>query len=131
LETDASKRLVIGTVSGDMHNLGKTIVIAMLRGAGFSVSDLGEDVPVSVFVEKVRELKPHILGLGCYMTTTMPEMRQVIQSLRDNGLRENVKVLVGGVPTSQSFSDEIGADGWGKDALDAVEKAEHLIGKIE
>lgn len=128
LETDAAKKIVIGTVAGDMHNLGKIIVIAMLRGAGFSVIDLGEDVPVAVFIDTVMELEPEILGLGCYMTTTMPEMKQIIQNLKDNGLRDNVKILIGGVPTSQGFADEIGADGWGKDALDAVDKVKRLTG---
>ena len=131
LESDTAKKVAIGTVAGDMHNLGKIIVVAMLRGAGFSVTDLGEDVPVAVFVDAAKRLKPEILGLGCYMTTTMPEMTKVIRSLEHSGLRENVKVLVGGVPTSQSFADEIGADGWGKDALDAVDKAKRLAGGIE
>ena len=126
LETGNAKKVAIGTVAGDMHNLGKTIVIAMLRGAGFMVTDLGEDVPKSVFIAKVKEIKPDILGLGCYMTTTMIEMEEVINNLNTNDLRDNVKVLIGGIPTSQAFADEIGADGWGKDALDAVAKAKQL-----
>ena len=130
LEADTAKTVAIGTVAGDMHNLGKIIVIAMLRGAGFIVVDLGEDVPTSVFIDTVKERKPDILGLGCYMTTTMLEIKEVLKSLEDSGLRQNVKVLVGGVPTSQGFADEIGADGWGKDALDAVDKAKLLTGLI-
>jgi trimethylamine corrinoid protein len=128
LEAGNAKKVVIGTVAGDMHNLGKTIVIAMLRGAGFIVTDLGEDVSMPVFIAKVKEIKPDILGLGCYMTTTMPEMEEVINNLNTNDLRNNVKVLIGGIPTSQAFADEIGADGWGKDALDAVAKAKQLTG---
>lgn len=128
LETGNAKKVAIGTVAGDMHNLGKTIVIAMLRGAGFMVTDLGEDVSMPVFIAKVKEIQPDILGLGCYMTTTMPEMEEVINNLNTNDLRDNVKVLIGGIPTSQAFADEIGADGWGKDALDAVAKAKQLTG---
>jgi corrinoid protein of di/trimethylamine methyltransferase len=127
-EAGNAKKVAIGTVAGDMHNLGKTIVIAMLRGAGFSVTDLGEDVPASTFIDTVKDLKPDILGLGCYMTTTMLEMKEVIRSLNDNGLRDHVKVMIGGVPTSQEFADEIGADGWGKDALDSIDKAKQLTG---
>ena len=120
-------RMVIGVVAGDMHDLGKTIVTAMLAGAGFEVIDLGVDVPVETFVAKVRDLKPDFLGLGAYMTTTMLSMRQVVERLKAEGLRSQVKVLVGGVPTTQQFADEIGADGWGKDALDAVVKARRLM----
>jgi methanogenic corrinoid protein MtbC1 len=122
------KRVAIGTVAGDMHNLGKIIVIAMLRGAGFKVIDLGEDVPTSVFIDTVKASRPDILGLGCYMTTTMLEMKEVVKGIEKSGLRQDVKILIGGVPTSQNFADEIGADGWGKDALDAVDKARQLTG---
>lgn len=126
---DTARKVAIGTVAGDMHNLGKTIVIAMLRGAGFRVTDLGEDVPVAAFLDAVKDLEPDILGLGCYMTTTMLGMTEVMRGLKDRGLRERVKVMIGGVPTSQEFADEIGADGWGKDALDAVDKAMTLTGR--
>ncbi|MFC1934040.1 B12-binding domain-containing protein [Chloroflexota bacterium] len=127
-EAGAAGNVVIGTVAGDMHDLGKMIVIAMLRSAGFNVTDLGEDISATTFVDKVRELSPDILGMGCYMTTTMPEIRGVIGGLKAKKLRGNVKVMIGGVPTSQEFADEIGADAWGRDALDAVEKAERLMG---
>jgi methanogenic corrinoid protein MtbC1 len=127
-ESVGSKKIAIGTVAGDMHNLGKIIVIAMLRGAGFKVTDLGEDVPLNTFINTVKMQKPDILGLGCYMTTTMLEMKEVLKNLNDSGLRGEVKVIIGGVPTSQEFADEIGADGWGKDALDAVNKAKNLLG---
>jgi 5-methyltetrahydrofolate--homocysteine methyltransferase len=119
--------VLIGTVAGDMHNLGKKIVIDMLRCANFNVTDLGEDVPAVTFIDRVKESKPDILGLGCYMTTTMLEMRNIIAELKHSGLRDNLKVIVGGVPISQEFSDEIGADAWGKDAFDAVEKARQLV----
>jgi len=126
-EVGTAGKVVIGTVAGDMHNLGKMIVIAMLQGADFNVIDLGEDVPTPTFIDKVRELKPDILGLGCYMTTTMLEVRDIVGSLKDSGLRGNVRVIIGGVPTSQEFADEIGSDAWGKDALDAVNKAKQLM----
>jgi len=120
-------KVLIGTVAGDMHNLGKKIVIDILRCANFDVIDLGEDVPVATFIGKVGEIKPEILGLGCYMTTTMPEMRNIIVELKHSELRDKVKVMVGGVPISQEFADEIGADAWGRDAFDAVEKARKLV----
>ena len=126
-DTGTAGTFVIGTVAGDMHDLGKMMVIAMLRGAGFHVIDLGEDVPCKTFIDKVKEVKPDILGLGCYMTPTMVEMENVIKSLKESGLRDNVKVMIGGVPTSQQYADESGADAWGKDALDAVEKAQQLM----
>jgi len=120
-------KVLIGTVAGDMHNLGKKIVIDILRCGNFNVTDLGEDVPMKTFIDKVKESKPDILGLGCYMTTTMPEMRNIITELKHSGLRDSVKVIIGGVPISQEFADEIGADAWGKDAFDAVEKARELV----
>jgi 5-methyltetrahydrofolate--homocysteine methyltransferase len=123
----SSGKVLIGTVAGDMHNLGKKIVIDILRCANFNVTDLGEDVPMKTFIDKVKESKPDILGLGCYMTTTMLEMRNIIAELEQNGLRDSVKVLIGGVPISQEFADEIGADAWGKDAFDAVEKVRQLV----
>jgi 5-methyltetrahydrofolate--homocysteine methyltransferase len=121
-------RVLFGVVAGDMHDLGKNIVTAMLTGAGFEIVDLGVDVPVQTFVDKVTELEPDIVGLGAYMTTTMLLMKDVITGLDDNGLRDKVRVMIGGVPTSQEFADEIGADAWGKDALDAVAKARQLVG---
>jgi corrinoid protein of di/trimethylamine methyltransferase len=120
--------VIMGVVAGDMHDLGKSIVIAMLTGAGFEVIDLGVDVPTETFIGKIGELKPDIMGVGCYMTTTMLELKAMITFLKDNGLRDKVKIMIGGVPTTQQFADEIGADAWGKDALDAVDKARKLMG---
>ncbi len=122
-----SGTVIIGTVAGDMHNLGKIMVKATLRSGGFNVIDLGEDVPNDTFIEKVKEIKPDILGLGCYMTTTMLEMKNILGLLQNEGLRNNVKVLIGGVPTTQEFADEVGADAWGKDAFDTVEKAKKIM----
>jgi 5-methyltetrahydrofolate--homocysteine methyltransferase len=117
------KKVVIGVVQGDVHDLGKSLVIAMLTAAGFEVIDLGIDVPKQKFIDAAREQKPDILGLGAYMTTTMLEMKDVIIELDRQGLRRNLKVMVGGVPTSQEFADQVGADAWGKDALDTLQKA--------
>lgn len=127
-EMGSSGKIVIGTVAGDMHNLGKIMVNATLRGGGFEVIDLGEDVSKELFIKTVKEENPDILGLGCYMTTTMVEMKEIIQKLQNEGLRNTVKVIIGGVPCTQEFCDEIKADGWGKDAFDAVEKAKELLG---
>jgi len=117
------KKIVIGVVQGDVHDLGKSLVIAMLTSAGFEVIDLGIDVPLQKFIDAAREQQPDILGLGAYMTTTMLEMKGIIAELEKQGLRRKLKVMVGGVPTSQEFADQVGADAWGKDALDAVQKA--------
>ena len=122
------KKFVIGVVEGDMHDLGKSLVVAMLSSAGFEVIDLGINVPKAKFIEAVRERKPDIVGLGAYMSTTMLEMKDVIAELGKQGLRDDVKVMVGGVPTSQEFADEVGADAWGKDALDAMQNALELVG---
>ena len=127
-EKGTSGKVLIGTVAGDMHNLGKIMVNATLRGGGFEVIDLGEDISQATFIQKIKELNPNILGLGCYMSTTMLEMKDMIERLNKEGLRDKVKVLIGGVPTSQEFSDEIGADAWGKDAFDSVDKAKKLMG---
>lgn len=117
------KKIVMGVVQGDVHDLGKSLVIAMLTSAGFEVIDLGIDVPLQKFIDAAREHQPDIIGLGAYMTTTMLEMKGIIAELEKQGLRRKLKVMVGGVPTSQEFADQIGADAWGKDALDAIQKA--------
>ncbi len=127
-EIGTSGKVLIGTVAGDMHNLGKIMVNATLRGGGFNVIDLGEDVSQDIFIQKVKELNPNILGLGCYMSTTMLEMKEVINRLKNEGLRNKLKVMIGGVPCTQEYADEIGADAWGKDAFDSVEKAKKLMG---
>lgn len=127
-EIGTSGKVILGTVAGDMHNLGKIMVNATLRGGGFEVIDLGEDVKEDIFIQKVKDESPDILGLGCYMSTTMLEIGKVVKRLESEGLRNKVKVLIGGVPCTQEFADEIGADAWGKDAFDSVEKAKKLMG---
>ena len=120
-------KYVIGTVAGDVHSIGKNIVATMLRVAGFDVTDLGVDVPTNVIIEKVKELKPEILGLSALLTTTMEEQREIMKRLTEEGLREKVKVMVGGAPVSPAWAKEIGADAVGFDAQDAVEKALKLL----
>jgi trimethylamine corrinoid protein len=120
-------KYVIGTVSGDVHSIGKNIVATMLRVAGFDVTDLGIDVPTDVFIQKVKELKPEILGLSALLTTTMDEQRKIIIRLKEEGLRSKVKVMVGGASVSPEWAKEIGADSVGLDAQDAVEKALKLL----
>ena len=124
----SSGRVVMATVKGDLHDIGKNLVIMMLEGAGFQVTDLGVDIDVDTLIQKVEELRPQVLGLSALLTTTMPEMARVIQALEAGGLRERVKVMVGGAPVDQKFADQIGADGYGKDAAQAVELTRKLAG---
>lgn len=120
--------MVIGTVAGDIHDLGKNIVIALFSANGFDVVDLGVDVPVQKFIDKVKELKPNILGLSALMTTTIPKQHEVINELKSLGLRDDIKVMIGGAATNKVFSNEIGADGYAENAIDAVSIAKQLIG---
>jgi len=119
----ARGRVVIGTVSGDLHDIGKNMVIMMLKGAGFETIDLGINVPRERFVASILEEKPDILGLSALLTTTMMEMENVIEALEKVGCRDSVKVLVGGAPLSQAFADQIDADGYGPDASTGVDIA--------
>jgi 5-methyltetrahydrofolate--homocysteine methyltransferase len=127
-EAGAPKGTVLmGTVKGDLHDIGKNIVIMMLEGAGFQVIDLGVDIDVEKVVAKVIEIRPQILGLSALLTTTMPEMKRVIEELRARGLRDRVKVMVGGAPVAAAFAEKIGADGCGKDAAQAVALARSFV----
>jgi 5-methyltetrahydrofolate--homocysteine methyltransferase len=119
--------IMMCTVKGDVHDIGKNLVIMMLEGAGFRVINLGVDQSVETLLEKVRELKPDILGLSALLTTTMLEMQRVIASLEENGLRRKVKVMIGGSPVSDAFAKKIGADGYGKDAVEAVRVARSFM----
>jgi len=116
-------KMVIGTVEGDVHDIGKNIVSMMFTGSGFTVIDLGNDVPAKKFLETVEIEKPDILALSCLMTPTRPVMKEVIQGLENSHLRNRVKVLVGGAPIDQKFSDSIGADGFAPDPTNGVKKA--------
>ncbi len=119
--------IVMCTVKGDLHDIGKNLVIMMLEGAGFEVIDMGVDMNVEALIDKVKEIKPDILGLSALLTTTLPEMAKVIESLQANGIRDEVKVMIGGAPVDASYSEKIGADAYGGDAAEAVKIARELI----
>ena len=120
--------VVMGTVKGDLHDIGKNLCIMMLRGAGFVVHDVGVDTKPDEFVDSVFEYEPQIIGMSALLTTTMPNMGRTIQALEDSGLRDVVSTMVGGAPVTQEFADDMGADRYGKDAIDCVEKAKELLG---
>jgi len=120
--------VLLGTIQGDVHDIGKNIVKIMLESNGFTVHDLGRDVPILEFIEKVKELHPDIVGVSALMTTTMVHMPRLIEALRENGLREKVKVMVGGAPVLPEWAKKIGADGYGESAAEAVRVAKKLIG---
>ena len=120
-------KFLIGTVEGDIHSIGKNIVATLLIASGFEVIDLGTDVPNWTFVEKVKELEPDILGLSALMTTTMIKQKEIIGALMDTGLREKVKIIVGGAPVTEEWVKEIGADAAGLDAGSAVKLAVSLM----
>jgi 5-methyltetrahydrofolate--homocysteine methyltransferase len=125
--TGAGKYL-IGTVEGDLHDIGKNLVRMMLEGAGFQTVDLGKDVKPEAFVAAVREHQPSILGLSALLTTTMPAMKTTIEALEEAGLRDSVKIMVGGAPVTATFAEEIGADDYAPDAASAVDVARNLTG---
>lgn len=118
---------VIGTVQGDLHDIGKNLVSMMLEGAGFNVVDIGVDIPPEKFVEAVNSSKADILGLSALLTTTMPAMKEVIDEVRKDGSAKSVKIIVGGAPVTQEYADSIGADGYAADASTAVEISEKLL----
>ena len=119
----------IGTVRGDIHDLGKNIVITMLQGAGFQIHDLGVDVPTELFVQEVKELRPKLLGLSAMLLSTAPAIGEVVDALKKQGIRERVKVIVGGRPLNKDIAKEYGADGYAKDAVEAVQVAKQLANK--
>jgi 5-methyltetrahydrofolate--homocysteine methyltransferase len=114
-------------VKEDLHDIGKNIVSILLRGAGYTVKDIGNDIAIDIIVEAVRNEKPQVLGLSALLTSTMMNMRDTIQALIDNGLRNDVKIIIGGAPVSEEFARSIGADGYGADGFDAVRKVEELL----
>jgi 5-methyltetrahydrofolate--homocysteine methyltransferase len=119
---------VIGTVKGDLHDIGKNLVCMMLEGAGFEVVDVGADVAPEKFIQAVKDSKARILGISSLLTTTMLGMKDVLRALEQADLRKQVKVMVGGAPVTQSFADEIGADAYGESAAVAADKAKDLLG---
>jgi 5-methyltetrahydrofolate--homocysteine methyltransferase len=120
-------RVVLGTVKGDLHDIGKNMVGYMLEGAGFEVHDIGIDVPADKFIEAVNQYNADILAISALLTTTIPEMQVILGLLEQAGMRKKIRVIVGGAPVTQSFADEIGADGFGENASSAVSVARSLM----
>jgi len=116
---------MVGTVQGDLHDIGKNLVVMMLKGAGFKVMDIGVDVASDAFVEKAKECGAQVVGLSTLLTTTMPAMEKTIQAIKDSGL--NVKTMIGGAPVTQAYAEKIGADGYAADAATAVDIAKELL----
>jgi corrinoid protein of di/trimethylamine methyltransferase len=129
-QRQVSGRVVLGTVDGDIHEIGKMLVGIMLTANGFEVYDLGVDVPAERFIEKAREVNADIIGLSALLTTTMIQQENIIRALTESGLRPPIKVMVGGAPVTRSWADEIGADGYSEDALGAVKVAKALVGEV-
>ena len=122
-------KVIIGTVQGDMHDVGKNIVVLMLEANGFEVIDLGVDVPTQTFIKMATEIDADVIGMSALLTTTMPKINEVIHELKEAGLEGKFRTIIGGAPINQSFADEVGADAYGHDAIDAVEKIRGLVGK--
>ena len=120
-------KIIAGTVKGDLHDIGKNLVCMMLEGAGFTVVDLGTDVSPEMFVAAVQEHEPDFVAMSALLTTTMPNMQYTIEALKDGGLRDTVKVLIGGAPITQAYAEKIGADGYAPDASRAVRLAKSLL----
>ncbi len=121
--------LIIGTVKGDLHDIGKNLVGMMFEGAGFNVVDLGIDKEPQVFVDAIKEHNAKLIGMSALLTTTMPKMGETINAINEAGIRDQVKILVGGAPITAAFAEEIGADGYASNAASAVEKGKELIGQ--
>ncbi|MEE8555477.1 MAG: corrinoid protein [bacterium] len=119
--------VIMGTVKGDLHDIGKNLCIMMLRGAGFAVHDLGVDTKPDEFIEAIVEHGAQLLGMSALLTTTMPNMGKTVMAIEEAGLRDQVRIMVGGAPLSQEFADDMGADGYGKDAIACVDLAKRLI----
>ena len=126
-ETEPRGTIVMCTVKGDIHDIGKNLVNMMLEGAGFKIIDLGVDLSVDQLIERVTEIQPDILGLSALLTTSMPQMKKVIEALDDQGLRKTINVMVGGAPVDKKFADAINADGYGADAAEAVKLARTFV----
>jgi 5-methyltetrahydrofolate--homocysteine methyltransferase len=127
----ATGKIVIGTVQGDLHDIGKNLVAMMLEGSGFEVIDLGTDVAPERFAEAAREYKPDLIGISALLTTTMTNMRKTIEALQDAGVHEKVKVIIGGAPVTKAYAEEIGADGYAADASRAAKLAKNLAQGLE
>jgi 5-methyltetrahydrofolate--homocysteine methyltransferase len=130
-DIQARGKVLMATVEGDEHDIGKNLVIIMLRAAGFNATDLGTRVPTAEIVKAVREQKPDVLGLSALLTSTMPHMKETIEVLKKENLRDSVHVMVGGAPVSKEYADSIGADAYGEDAFEAVERARDLVAAVQ
>jgi len=122
-------KVILGTVQGDHHNIGKNLVGMMFEGAGFEVVDLGIDNEPQVFVDAIKEHKAKLIGMSALLTTTMPKIGETINAIKEAGIRDQVKILVGGAPITASFAEEIGADGYASNAASAVDKGKELMGR--
>lgn len=120
-------KVIIGTVKGDLHDIGKNLVVMMLEGGGFEVVDLGIDVPPERFIDAIKQHQPQVVGMSALLTTTMKEMKNTLQALEWAGLRDQVKTIVGGAPVTEKFAKDIGADGYAPDAASAVDAVKALI----
>jgi len=127
--TRLSKKVAIGTVKGDLHDIGKNLVAMMLEGGGFEVIDLGVDVSAEKFVEAIKAHKPHVLGMSALLTTTIREMKMTLEAIEKAGLRNGIKTIVGGAPLTEKFAREIGADGYAPDAASAVDVVTSLVSR--
>jgi 5-methyltetrahydrofolate--homocysteine methyltransferase len=125
---ESSGKVVIGTVAGDLHDIGKNLVSMMLEGAGFDIIDLGSDVSADQFIEAVQKNEPDIVGMSALLTTTMTSIGTTIEALKQAGLRDNVKIMIGGAPVTQDFADRVGADGFAPDAGSAARVARAVMG---
>lgn len=130
-ETEATMTgtVLLGTVKGDMHDIGKNLVGMMCEGAGFEVHDLGKNVSPEQFVDAVKQYNPQIVGMSALLTTTMRTMEHTIKALAEAGVRDNVKIMIGGAPVTQAFADQIGADGYASNAASAADLAKQFVGK--
>jgi corrinoid protein of di/trimethylamine methyltransferase len=127
-EAKKKGRVLVGTVKGDIHDIGKNIVIALLKVNGWEVVDLGRDVPSADFVDKAIDMKADVVGISGLLTTSLPMMRDIIQMMVEDEVRDQIKVIIGGGPTSQEFADEIGADGYGDTAYNAIQLCDKIMG---
>jgi 5-methyltetrahydrofolate--homocysteine methyltransferase len=126
-DVPSSGKIIMGTVEGDLHDIGKNLVAMMLEGGGFEIADVGTDIPPDKFVDAVRKEQPDVVGMSALLTTTMPAMKRTIDALSEAGLRDKIKIMVGGAPVTQAWAEEIGADGYAPDAASAVDLARSLL----
>ena len=122
-------KVLLGTVKGDLHDIGKNLVGMMCEGEGFEVKDIGKDVEPEAFIEAIKEFEPNIVGMSALLTTTMRTMEHTIKALEEAGLRDKVKVMIGGAPVTQAFADQIGADGYASNAASAADLAKSFVGR--